>query len=78
MFFLCDYCSDYISDDCDYIQCECGHHWCSIRCAKYHGYVDRKRHSYCNFCTDKDDTCSLFNLRHFLIGLVNDIENNKS
>ena len=47
---LCECCSDYISPDDDYIACNCGRKWCSIRCAKHHGYVDRKKSSYCDLC----------------------------
>ena len=76
--FLCDFCSDYILADDDYITCDCGKKWCSTRCAKYHGYVNRKTSSYCNFCLrdDDDNGLYLFNLRHFIIDLVKDETNN--
>lgn len=75
MYFLCDYCSDYICDADDYVACKCGMRWCSIRCAKYAGYKDKKKSSSCDHCSgDKPGSLNnyLFNLRQFMLDLVQD------
>lgn len=75
IYFLCDYCSDYMCDDDDYITCDCGKRWCSIRCARYEGYINKKKSSSCDNCRD-DQPGSLnnylFNLRQFVLDLVQD------
>lgn len=77
IYFLCDYCSDYICGADDYITCDCGQRWCSTRCARFHGYLNRKSFSSCKSCrnTDDDSRCNLFNLRCFVLDLVKDVEN---
>jgi hypothetical protein len=55
MYFHCEYCSDYVSDSDDFVECDCGSQWCSIRCAKYDGYVDKKSSSSCDFCRQDND-----------------------
>lgn len=65
-YFLCDYCLDYISDGDDFITCDCGLYWCSIRCAKYQGYLNRKISSSCDFCRDDNPG----NLQNYLLYLI--------
>jgi len=71
-YFLCDCCSDYLCDTDDYIRCDCGKRWCSVRCAKIHGYLNRKTLSSCGFCRkEKDDNDFLQNfLRIFILDLI--------
>lgn len=71
-YFICDYCSDYVCDADDYITCDCGQLWCSVRCARLHGYLNRKTSSSCDSCrnTNSGSQYNLFNLRSFIIDLV--------
>lgn len=72
-YFLCDYCSDYICDSDDFIACDCGLRWCSIRCAKLEGYQDRKRSSTCDYCRDEPGNITnyLFTLNQFVEKEIN-------
>jgi len=74
-YFLCDYCLDYICDGDDYIACECGMRWCSIRCAKYEGYINKKKSCSCHSCRDDHPGSInnyLYNLRQFVMDLTKD------
>lgn len=51
-YFKCDYCYDYINSSDDFIKCDCGLRWCSKRCARLHGYLNKKTSSTCDFCRD--------------------------
>jgi hypothetical protein len=58
--FKCDYCCDYIFSGDDFIKCDCGLRWCSTRCARLHGYLNKKTSSTCDFCRG-DSPGSLIN-----------------
>lgn len=58
---ICDYCSDYICKDCDYIICDCEKKWCSIRCARLDGYLNRKSYSFCNYCVNLHNFDIIYN-----------------
>ena len=67
-FFLCDYCLDYVCDADDFVSCDCGLRWCSIRCAKIEGYYNKKTSSSCDFCRDEPGNISnyLYTLDQFI------------
>jgi hypothetical protein len=65
-YFQCDYCSDYVADGDDFITCDCGLRWCSIRCAKYHGYLNKKTSSSCDSCRDDNPG----NLQNYLLYVI--------
>ena len=51
-YFKCDYCRDYVFEDSDFIECDCGLKWCSTHCARLNGYLNCKTSSTCDYCRD--------------------------
>lgn len=45
---LCNCCKGNLEDD--YIVCDCGVCWCSVRCARKENYKRTKKKSSCNNC----------------------------
>lgn len=51
-FYSCHYCEDTFPDCGEYVNCECGNHWCSMECAEEEGFVSQ----YCKLHPDLDDS----------------------
>lgn len=55
-YYSCKYCGDTFCDCGDYVQCDCGEHWCSDECAEEDGF---KRESCKSGYDTEDNQCEI-------------------
>lgn len=78
LYFICHHCQRTFPDNIQFEQCQCGRHWCSMKCAERDKYCDTK-HDYlgegfrdgwtCGYCREELATDS--DLLRFLLERYN-------